>query len=127
MKAYPKNIRSARGKQFSLDRNGFSFARHKCNVANYFDDAEVRTSYYAQISRFLEKQIGATKVVAASHVSRDESMVHTSNGKPVEVMGAHRFIHNDFTEIYKPVRATCLWSCSITCSLLIRFCAVASG
>jgi hypothetical protein len=104
MGAYPMTVGNARGKSFSLQQNGFQFAQHQCKVANYFDDEEVRTRYYPQVAQFLEKELGATKVVTVSHVSRDESMTHSVKGNEVEVMGAHRFIHNDFTEIYKPVK-----------------------
>jgi hypothetical protein len=86
---------------FSLDREGFTLVDHATQVANFYDEEELRAVYYPEIEELVKKMTGAVKVLifdhtlrAADEATREEMKV----GAPV------RRVHNDYTEWSGPQR-----------------------
>ena len=44
-------IRNGRPRDFTLDRDGFRFVHHDTEVRDFFDEAEVRSTYYGKQGR----------------------------------------------------------------------------
>ncbi|KZT38894.1 hypothetical protein SISSUDRAFT_705890 [Sistotremastrum suecicum HHB10207 ss-3] len=88
-------IHDVRGneKSFSLEVNGFQWAKHHSQETEFRDDAEIRASYYPEIESLLKKITGAKRVVCFEHrVRRDyEGM----NG--LETRAPIRRVHIDQT------------------------------
>jgi hypothetical protein len=97
------DIRNGRldASQFTLDRNGFRFVRHDTEVADFFDEAEVRRVYYAEMEALVKAETGASRVVIFDHTLRtadDEFREAHKIREPV------RRVHNDYTEWSGPQR-----------------------
>src|SRR5437016_6155712 len=58
-------IRNGRreARDFTLDRNGFRFVRHDTRVADFFDEAELRATYYPEMEALVKAQSGASRVI----------------------------------------------------------------
>ncbi|KAK7047105.1 hypothetical protein VNI00_006770 [Paramarasmius palmivorus] len=65
-------IENVRGKEdtYSLDVNGFQFAKHASNHKEFNDDTEIEKEYYPESVELLKKLTGATKVVLFDHTIR---------------------------------------------------------
>src|SRR4051794_35923004 len=63
------NGRLARG-GFSLEREGFVFITHETQVANFYDEEEVRQVYYPEMERLVKATTGASRVVVFDHTLR---------------------------------------------------------
>jgi hypothetical protein len=55
---------------FTLDRNGFRFVRHDTKVADFFEEAEIRATYYPEMEALVKAQSGASRVVVFDHTLR---------------------------------------------------------
>jgi len=78
----------------SLDQQGFLLTRHETTVKNFYDEHEVRTVYYPEVERLIEKVTGAAKVLVFDHNVRCRPMAKRGEN------GAHepvRLAHNDYT------------------------------
>jgi hypothetical protein len=83
----------------SLDRNGFELHREPSAIADFSDEAAIRSAYYAQSERLLKQWTGAKRVVIFDHTLRDGSASRAGGVKePVH------FIHNDQTFVSGPRR-----------------------
>ena len=51
--------------ELSLDRHGFLLAQSPTRVYDFYDDDEVRASYYWEVERLVKEETGAAKVVRA--------------------------------------------------------------
>src|SRR5215467_7709740 len=51
-------IRNGRRRDFALDRDGFRFVRHDTKVADFFNEAEVRSTYYAEMEALIKAESG---------------------------------------------------------------------
>ena len=94
------NGRLSRG-GFSLEREGFVLVNHETQVTNFYDEEEVRSVYYPEVERLVEKMTGASKVLIFDHTLRaaDEGTREEKQiGAPV------RRVHNDYTEWSGPQR-----------------------
>jgi hypothetical protein len=94
-------IRNGRGRDFSLDRDGFRFVPHDTQVRDFFDADEVRSTYYAEMEALVKAESGARRVVIFDHTLRTADDELRQSAKIREVV---RRVHNDYTEWSAPQR-----------------------
>jgi hypothetical protein len=87
--------------RFSLDEQGLVFVEHKTKVKDFFDEAEVKTTYYGEVEELIRRESGASRVVIFDHAlrsgdqaEREEKLIRNP------VLQAH----NDYTEWSGPNR-----------------------
>ncbi len=83
---YPVRIRNARDLKHAptLDEQGFALRQHATRVADFYDEAEVRNIYYAEVRQLVKDATGANTVVVFDHTVRGTSEAVTR-------------VHNDYT------------------------------
>ena len=104
--AYAKfavSIRDARtiASELSLDREGFVLLNQDSNISNFFDNDEVRATYYPEVERLIREATGAVKVLVFDHNVRCRPMAKAGERgvqEPVKVA------HNDYTVKSGPQR-----------------------
>ncbi|MBM4226503.1 MAG: methyltransferase [Gammaproteobacteria bacterium] len=87
---------------FSLDVEGFAFHRHATPFQEFYDEAQVRSGYYPEVSAWLCHTLGARAVLVFDHNTR--SVVRAARGQAgvrLPVDG----VHNDYSEASGPKRA----------------------
>ena len=88
--------------EFSLEQQGFRLVHHDTQVADFYDEDQVRGIYYPEIERRMKELTGARKVVISNHVVR-------SNAKSTRVAASTKEpvlrVHNDYTINSGPQRA----------------------
>ena len=89
------------GKDFELERNGFRFVRHDTKVADFFDDEDVRRTYYPEMEALVKAESGAKRVVIFDHTLRTADDAVREERKIREVVPR---VHNDYTEWSAPQR-----------------------
>src|SRR5580692_9811109 len=96
-------IRNGRkyARDFTLERNGFHFVTHDTKVGDFFDEAEVRGTYYAEMEALVKAQSGASRVVVFDHTLRTADDAQRETRKIREVVSR---VHNDYTEWSGPQR-----------------------
>ena len=94
-------IRNGRHRDFTLDRDGFRFVHHDTEVRDFFDEAEVRSTYYAEMEALVKAQSGCRRVVVFDHTLRTADDELRESKKIREVV---RRVHNDYTEWSAPQR-----------------------
>ncbi len=87
--------------EFTLERNGFHFVRHDTAVGDFFDEAQVRGAYYAEMEALVKAESGASRVVVFDHTLRTADDEQREARKIREVV---RRVHNDYTEWSGPQR-----------------------
>src|SRR5512134_2261419 len=87
--------------ELSLDEHGFILVEHKTAVSDFFDEAQIKSKYSAEIERLIAKVSGARRVVMFDHTLRsgDESEREARLIRE-PVLSAH----NDYTEWSGPQR-----------------------
>jgi hypothetical protein len=88
-------------REFTLERNGFCFARHDTKVANFYDEDEIRRVYYPEMEALIKAESGATRVVVFDHTLRTADDELRESKQIREVV---RRVHNDYTEWSAPQR-----------------------
>src|SRR5580704_193946 len=86
---------------FTLDRNGFRFVPHDTKVTDFFDEAELRATYYPEMEALVKAQSGASRVIVFDHTLRTADDEARAARKIREVV---RRVHNDYTEWSGPQR-----------------------
>lgn len=96
-------IRDGRSLQrrLSLDREGFVLVRQPTAVVDFYDDAEVRRTYYPEIEAFLREATGAAKVVIFDHTVRNTAPEQQAARRVREPAAS---VHNDYTDKSAPQR-----------------------
>jgi hypothetical protein len=94
------NARRA-GEGATLDREGFCFVRHDTRMVDFFDEDEVRRTYYPEMEALVKAQSGAKRVVVFDHTLRTADDELRESRKIREVV---RRVHNDYTEWSGPQR-----------------------
>jgi hypothetical protein len=94
-------IHNGRGRDFSLDRDGFRFVRHDTRMRDFFDAGEVQSTYYAEMEALVKAESGARRVVIFDHTLRTANDELRETAKIREVV---RRVHNDYTEWSAPQR-----------------------
>jgi hypothetical protein len=87
--------------EFNLERDGFRFVPHDTKVRDFFDEAEVRSTYYAEMEALIKQESGARRVVVFDHTLRTADDALREQAKIREVV---RRAHNDYTEWSGPQR-----------------------
>ena len=85
----------------SLDQQGFVLRRHQTAVANFFDQAEVRSVYYPEVEQLLKETTGAERALAFEH---DVRYAATAEGRAQGARQPVRVVHDDYTEKSAPER-----------------------
>lgn len=87
--------------RLKLDREGFAFLRYPTAVTNFYDDEEVRRTYYPEMETLIRRVTGAAKVLVFDHTIRvDDGRIQTAR----KVRAPVRTVHNDFTVRSAPQR-----------------------
>jgi hypothetical protein len=94
-------LHDGRRRDFILERNGFRFVRHDTEVADFFDEAELRRVYYPEMEALVKAQSGAMRVVVFDHTLRTADDAAREARKIREVVSR---VHNDYTEWSGPQR-----------------------
>ena len=68
-------------KDFKLEREGFRFVPHDTKVADFFDDAEVRRTFYPEMEALVKAESGARRVVIFDHTLRTADDAAPSSAK----------------------------------------------
>lgn len=87
--------------ELSLDRSGFSLLAHRSALADFSDEAAIRSVYYPESAELLRASTGAEKVVVFDHTLRDSangSRATKTLREPVQR------VHNDQTFLSGPRR-----------------------
>src|SRR5215510_16376272 len=87
--------------RFELERDGFRFVRHDTNVADFFDQEQIRRIYYPEMEALVKAESGATRVVIFDHTLRTADDDERAAQKIREVV---QRAHNDYTEWSGPQR-----------------------
>ena len=91
-------IEDARGREseFTLDRNGFTLLRAPTQVRDFYSPEEVKAVYYPEVERLLRDTLGASRVFAFDHGTRNAGIQGASVPS--------RRVHNDHTVNSAPRR-----------------------
>lgn len=84
--------------EFSLEREGFHFVRHKTMVVDFYDEREIRRIYYPEVETLVQKESGAKRVLVFDHVLRMSDDGLQDSGNVSNVQRPIKGVHNDFTE-----------------------------
>lgn len=98
-------IHSARpvAAEITLDREGFALVHHDSAVRDFYDDAEVRRTYYAEAERVLAEATGARRVFVFDHTVRRRVLGVDDRAPGTPRQPATR-VHVDHTEKSGPQR-----------------------
>jgi len=87
--------------RLSLDCQGFIFVEHETKVEDFYDEAEVRSVYYAETQELVKRYSGAKRVLVFDHTLRSaDDATREAKG----ISGPVRNAHNDYTEWSGPQR-----------------------
>ena len=80
--------------KFSLDTNGFVLTEHETAVRDFYDPEEVKSVYYPEVERLIERVTGAERVVVFDHIVRNPVLAERGEkgARPPAKM-----VHNDYT------------------------------
>lgn len=84
-----------------LDASGFELVGHRSALADFADDAAIRSTYYAEVDALLRAATGAEKIVIFDHTLRDSAHGSRATAALREPM---RRVHNDQTFSSAPRR-----------------------
>lgn len=85
----------------TLEREGFTLVNHETQVANFYDEEEIRSVYYPEMERLIKEASGAARVVIFDHTLRAEN---DATREEKQVREPVRRVHNDYTEWSGPQR-----------------------
>lgn len=96
-------IRNAREvvRDLSLDKQGFQLTHQETAVRDFYDQNEVKTTYYPEVERLLKEATGAEKVVVFDHQVRNAELAKRGEKNAREY---GRAVHNDYTAKSGPRR-----------------------
>ena len=87
--------------QLSLEEHGFELVEHKTKVADFSDEAELKSLYYPEVKELIKRESGAARVVIFDHTLRSGEEAERELRLIREpVLSAH----NDYTEWSGPNR-----------------------
>lgn len=103
--AHRMTVRDARPivAEVSLDREGFAMVRRPSAVRDFYNEDELRRTYYPEAEQLVAKATGAVRVVVFDHTLRRRiwGAEDRTAGTPRQPVGR---VHNDYTEISAPQR-----------------------
>ena len=86
---------------FDLETHGFEFAKHPTAMVNFFDEVELKSTYYTEVEELVKERIGARRVHVFDHTLRsgdEDFRIDHNVREPVAR------VHNDYTEWSGPNR-----------------------
>jgi hypothetical protein len=98
---FPVRVHNARpyASELTLDRQAFMLTGHDTKVRDFYDEAELKSVYYAEVEALIKRETGASKVVVFDHTVRTgDRAVERGLRTPVQS------VHNDYTEKSGPQR-----------------------
>jgi hypothetical protein len=98
---FPVRVHNARPyvRELSLDKQAFILTGHDTAVRDFYDEQEVRSTYFAEVEALIKHETGASKVVVFDHTVRTaDRAVERGLRTPVQS------VHNDYTERSGPQR-----------------------
>lgn len=102
------SIRSARERTCTLDDNGFTLVSHVSTQLDFFDNAEVVSSYYDECEDLVRTVTGASKVLAFDHNVRAKQRKLAGDrlvgGSAIQEPLINYGVHNDYTITSAPAR-----------------------
>jgi hypothetical protein len=87
--------------RLSLDREGFEFVRRPTRVVDFYDEGEVRQTYYPEVERLVLEATGAEKAIVFDHTLRSGALAQR---RADGLREAVKRVHNDYTETSGPQR-----------------------
>jgi hypothetical protein len=87
--------------EFSLDVHGFVLVPHATAMLDFFDAAQLRTRYYAEVERLVREVSNAVRVVVFDHTLRTGDTTEQQEKKIREPV---LWAHNDYTDWSGPQR-----------------------
>ncbi|HWV41369.1 CmcJ/NvfI family oxidoreductase [Pseudorhodoplanes sp.] len=94
-------IRNGRRRETTLDGEGFMLVWHETEVADFYDETQIRDVYYPEVIDLIQRQSGAKRVVVFDHTLRTADESDRTARKIREVVPR---VHNDYTEWSGPQR-----------------------
>lgn len=93
----PMLVRNARleANEFSLDVEGFAFARHETKVTDFWDDAQLPAVYDAEVAALVAAHTGASRVIVFDHTRRSTVAAQRDSKLARDPAGA---AHTDYTD-----------------------------
>lgn len=102
------DIHNGRGKEFSLDANGFKLVEHAWRHIDYYNNEAVLDEYYKECEALVCKETGAKFALAFDHNvrarSRKEAGLELLGGNSVQEPLISYGVHNDYTVTSAPAR-----------------------
>ena len=115
-------VRDARpmAAEASLDREGFALVRQRSAVHDFYDEDELRRTYYPEAEQLVAEATGAARVVVFDHTLRRRiwGAEDRTAGTPRQPVGR---VHNDYTETSAPQRVRDLMGAEAESLLQHRF------
>ena len=87
----------------SLDREGFTFVVHRSAVTNFYDETELRRTYYPEAAQLVASATGANRVVVFDHTIR-RRVFGQSDRTPGIPRQPSTQVHGDYTVKSGPQR-----------------------
>jgi hypothetical protein len=86
-------------RELSLDKQAFILTTHDTAMRDFYDEQEVRSTYFPEVEALIKRETGASKVVVFDHTVRTaDRAVERGLRTPVQS------VHNDYTEKSGPQR-----------------------
>ena len=96
-----RNGRNEPGRDFSLDREGFTLLREQDDAVDLYDEASIRAGFLPQVESCIGRETGATRVVAFDFTLRSDSAGVRGDRNSRE---PSTVVHNDYTAKSGPQR-----------------------
>lgn len=94
------NARQA-GARHTLDEHGFALAKQHAGVVNFYDDAEIDSTYTREVETLLRELTGARRVTVFDHTRRADTQ---AKRKAHSIREPSAVVHNDYTDRSAPQR-----------------------
>ena len=93
----------------NLVDNGFELKKHTSMVSNFWDDDEITTKYYSEVSELVKAATGASDVFVFQHMRRDGAALNKEtdterNQRTHPGHGAVQRVHADYTPDNGPLK-----------------------
>ena len=95
-----RNGRSQR-ETFDLETHGFEFVEHPTKIVDFFDEAELKSTYYKEVEELVKDRTGAARVHVFDHTLRSGDEGFRNENHLREPVAR---VHNDYTEWSGPNR-----------------------
>jgi len=107
-KDYEVTLINARGKPFSVHKEGFFLTKHDTKVTDFYSEEEVKNIYFPEIEEFLHKLFPeASRVFVYDHERRASSKEIRDARK---VRPTANYVHNDYSSNSGPKRVRLVFS-----------------